>query len=211
MLTKLSFFAISDDSVNQRQPQWKHGPSSYSQMGQNFEKKSKFLRLNRRPARVIFCGRLRYILTALSPIQSTRLNSTQLNWQFGWVELSCKSVQSSSGALNYTLTTQLNSTENKLNINQFSASRRVLNIFRTGWDELSWVESGALNTLITQLKMLRTTWKKQHANQLGWVETGCYSVQSARQVEFELSFSWVESGTLNWALQIKNNLRANTL
>ena len=42
----------------------------------------------------------------------TQLNSTQLAVGLSWVEWSCKSVQSASGALN-TLTTQLNSTEKK--------------------------------------------------------------------------------------------------
>ena len=46
---------------------------------------------------------------SLSPVQSTRPNSTQLNWK-------------------------------KLKIAQFFVSRGILNIFRTGWVELSWVE-----------------------------------------------------------------------
>jgi len=53
--------------------------------------------------------------------------------------------------------TQLNSTqlEKKLKIAQFFTSHEVLNIFRTGWVELSWVESGALNMPKTAQNWLR--------------------------------------------------------
>ena len=104
-------------------------------------------------ANQIFCWHLysRWFLSEFTVLlkpcseRPTRLNSTQLA-----VELSCKSVQSESGALN-TLTTQLNSTRLNWNCSVF----RVLNIFRTGWVELSWVElSRALWTC--RLKLIKT-------------------------------------------------------
>ena len=70
----------------------------------------------------------------------TQLNSTQLNWQLGWVELSCKSVQSA-------LTTQLNSTENRSVFRQSRNSGHFQN-----W--LSWVELS--RALWTRRKLLKT-------------------------------------------------------
>ena len=79
---------------------------------------------------------------------------TQLNSTGSWVELSCKSVQIASGALN-TLTTQLNSTENVQNCNNSQTSwvelSRVVKSIQSARPDstqpvqLSWVGSGALS------------------------------------------------------------------
>ena len=81
----------------------------------------------------------------------TQLNSTQLAVGLSWVELSCKSVQSASGALN-TLTTQLNSTEK----NRKSLSFSPVAEFWTFSElvELSWVELS--RALWTRRKLLKT-------------------------------------------------------
>jgi len=69
----------------------------------------------------------------------TQLNSTQLAVELSWVELSCKSVQSESGALN-TLTTQLNSTQlDSTEIAQFSEFWTFSELVELSWVELSWV------------------------------------------------------------------------
>ena len=79
----------------------------------------------------------------------TQLNSTQLAVEMSWVELSCKSVQSESGALN-TLTTQLNSTQlDSYKIAQFSEFWTFSELV-----ELSWVELS--RALWTRRKLIKT-------------------------------------------------------
>ena len=76
----------------------------------------------------------------------TQLNSTQLAVGLSWVEWSCKSVQSASGALN-TLTTPHNSTENFQNWkNSLTSWVELSRVVRVTSDselptrlELSWV------------------------------------------------------------------------
>ena len=95
----------------------------------------------------------------LSRFQIARLNSTQLNWQLSWDEMSCKPVVSQSCDVKG-LTTQLNSTQLVYDwIGRFSVqlanSEHVQN--QLSWDEMSWVESCDVNATKNSTQLTSTS------------------------------------------------------